>query len=56
MHFLGKPYLIDHSAFKADNDKKNFERLTDAIKESKRGKTIGVFSKDPKLSGLFLVS
>jgi len=29
---------------KADNDKKNFERITDAIKHSKNGKKIGYFS------------
>ncbi len=40
---------------KADNDKKNFERLTDAIKDSRKGKTMGVFTKDAKLSGAFLV-
>ena len=42
-------------SFKADNDKKNFEKLIEAIKESKKGKTVGVFAKDAKLSGQFLV-
>ena len=40
--------------WQGDNDKKNFERLTDAIKESRKGKTLGIFSKDSKLSGAFL--
>jgi hypothetical protein len=31
--------------FQGDNDKKNFERLTDAIKDSRKGKTLGIFSK-----------
>ena len=30
---------------KADNDKKNFEQLVDAIKESKKGSTLGVIAK-----------
>ena len=42
--------------FQADNDKKNFERLTEAIKDSRKGKTLGIFSKDSKLSGAFLDS
>lgn len=43
------------TSFKAD-DRKNFERITDAIKESKKGKTLGVLIKDLKLSGPFLDS
>lgn len=35
--------LVRH---KDDKDKANFEKLIEAIKESKSGKTIGVFSKD----------
>ena len=30
---------------KADNDKSNFEQLVDAIKESKKGSTLGVIAK-----------
>ena len=43
-------------SFQGDNDKKNFERLIEAVKESRKGKTVGVFTKDAKLSGQFLVS
>lgn len=35
--------LVRH---KDDKDKANFEKLIEAIKESKNGKSIGVFSKD----------
>lgn len=35
--------LVRH---KDDKDKANFEKLIEAIKGSKNGKTIGVFSKD----------
>ena len=31
---------------KSDNDKNNFEKLSEAIKDSKKGKTLGVFEKD----------
>jgi len=31
---------------KGDNDAENFKKLIDGIKESKEGKTVGVFSKD----------
>ncbi|EEC06307.1 FACT complex subunit spt16, putative [Ixodes scapularis] len=38
---------------KADKDQANFEKLTDAIKKSKNGKTVGEFSKD-KFPGEFM--
>lgn len=38
---------------KADKDKANFNRLVEAIKKSKKGKTIGEFSKD-KFPGDFM--
>lgn len=38
-----------------DKDKANFEKLVEAMKESKSGKTLGVFSKD-KEKGEFLES
>lgn len=38
---------------KGDNDKKNFEKIAEAIKESKKGKTIGIFSKDKDMAGPF---
>lgn len=41
---------------KADNDKKNFEKLTEAIKQSRKGKTLGVFSKDKGFPGAFMDS
>ena len=39
---------------KADNDQKNFEQITEAIKESKEGKLVGIFAKDRGFSGPFL--
>ena len=39
---------------KADNDKKNFEKITDAIKDSRNGKTLGVFAKDKDFPGSFM--
>ena len=39
---------------KADNDKKNFDELVKAIKGSKEGKTMGVFTKDLKFPGGFM--
>lgn len=38
---------------KADQDKGNFQKLVDSIKESKKGKTVGEFSKD-KFPGDFM--
>ena len=38
--------------FQTDKDKANFGKLIDAIKESKKGKVIGVYSKD-KFPGEF---
>lgn len=38
---------------KADKDKGNFQKLVDSIKESKKGKTVGEFSKD-KFPGDFM--
>lgn len=32
--------------FQSDEDKSNFQKLIDALKRSKQGKTLGVFSKD----------
>ena len=39
---------------KADNDKKNFEKIANAIKESKSGKTLGIFTKDKDFPGPFM--
>ena len=39
---------------KADNDKKNFEKIADAIKESKNGKKLGIFLKDKDFPGPFM--
>ena len=39
---------------KADNDKKNFEKISDAIKESKNGKKLGIFLKDKDFPGSFM--
>ena len=42
---------------KADNDKRNFEKLVEGIKESRAGKSLGVISKDlDKFPGPFLTS
>jgi nucleosome binding factor SPN SPT16 subunit len=32
--------------FQNDEDKSNFQKLIDALKRSKQGKVLGVFSKD----------
>jgi hypothetical protein len=32
--------------FQSDEDKTNFQKLIDALKGSKHGKTLGVFSRD----------
>lgn len=38
---------IDHNfIFKNDEDKANFAKLIEIIKQSKKGKTLGVFSKE----------
>ena len=39
---------------KADNDKKNFEKIAQAIKDSKSGKTLGIFTKDKDFPGPFM--
>ena len=39
---------------KSDNDKKNFEKVTEAIKDSRNGKKLGVFSKDKDFPGPFM--
>ena len=39
---------------KGDNDKKNFEKISEAIKDSKNGKKLGVFSKDKDFPGSFM--
>ena len=39
---------------KADNDKKNFEKITEAIKDSKDGKLLGNFEKDKGFAGGFM--
>lgn len=38
---------------KGDTDKKNFEKLTELIKESKKGEKLGIFAKDQKFPGAF---
>ena len=39
---------------KADNDKSNFKKISDAIKDSKKGKTLGIFEKDKGFPGPFM--
>ena len=40
-----------------DNDQRNFEKIIDSIKESRKGKTLGVFSKDfEKFPGAFITA
>ena len=39
---------------KADNDKKNLEKISEAIKESKNGKLVGSFEKDKGFAGGFM--
>ena len=39
---------------KADNDKKNFEKISEAIKGSRNGKLVGVFDKDKGFGGAFM--
>lgn len=39
---------------KGDNDKKNFEKISEAIKDSKNGKKLGVFTKDKDFPGSFM--
>ena len=42
---------------KADNDKKNFDKLVEGVKESRSGKNIGVFAKDfERFPGAFLTA
>ncbi|TRY61376.1 hypothetical protein TCAL_08430 [Tigriopus californicus] len=36
---------------KADNDRKNFDKVLEAIRESKQGATLGIFVKDQKFPG-----
>ena len=39
---------------KADNDKKNFEKIAEAIKGSRNGKLVGTFDKDKGFGGAFM--
>lgn len=39
-----------------DTDKKNFEKVVDAMKDSKKGLKVGVFTKDLKFPGSFMDS
>ena len=39
---------------KADNDKKNFDKIISAIKESHNGKKLGIFIKDKDFPGSFM--
>ena len=39
---------------KGDNDKKNFEKIAEAIKDSKNGKLLGVFVEDKEYLGTFM--
>lgn len=39
---------------KGDNDKKNFEKIAEAIKESRNGKKLGIFIKDKDFPGPFM--
>ena len=39
---------------KGDNDKKNFEKLVEAIKDSKKGNLLGIFNKDKDTPGGFM--
>lgn len=47
-------FIFNCSSFQADNDKKNFEKITEAIKESKNGSSLGVITKDLKFKGAFM--
>jgi nucleosome binding factor SPN SPT16 subunit len=38
--------VLSWFVFQSDEDKTNFQKLIDALKSSKQGKTLGVFSKD----------
>lgn len=49
----GVPALKLLTRDKDDKDKKNFAKLVQTIKDSKKGKTIGVFAKD-KFPGPFM--
>ncbi|XP_014206114.1 FACT complex subunit spt16 isoform X2 [Copidosoma floridanum] len=42
----GVPPVKLHIRDRSDEDKANFAKLMDAIKDSKKGKTIGIFAKD----------
>ena len=39
---------------KSDNDKKNFEKIVEAIKDSRNGKKLGFFAKDKDFPGPFM--
>ena len=38
---------------KADADKKNFEKIVELVRESKKGAKLGIFAKDQKFPGAF---
>lgn len=38
---------------KADADKKNFEKIVELVRESKKGSKLGIFAKDQKFPGAF---
>lgn len=40
------PFNLFCVLFQSDEDKSNFQKLIDALKHSKQGRTLGVFSKD----------
>jgi predicted lipoprotein len=40
------PFNLFYIVFQNDEDKSNFQKLIDALKRSKQGKVLGVFSKD----------
>lgn len=46
-------YIFNSFLLQGGDDKESFKKLIEAIKKSKKGKTIGVFSKD-KHSGTFM--
>jgi nucleosome binding factor SPN SPT16 subunit len=39
-------FILSLIVLQNDEDKTNFQKVIDALKRSKRGKTLGVFSKD----------
>ena len=55
-HFLRIRDAVLIPLFQADNDQKNFEKLTEAMKESKKGVNIGIIAKDKKFPSSFMDS